>query len=208
MREGQSLLIHNAQQMGITLTTEQQTQLLDYVDLLLKWNKAYNLTAVREKTQMIERHIVDSLSIVGFIKGNHVLDVGSGAGLPGVVLAIYFPNKNITLLDSNGKKTRFLNEVKQTLCLNNIAVVQIRAEEFKVDTLFDCVTSRAFAELGKMIKLTRHLLKPKGEFVAMKGVVLPEELSAIDKHYKVHVHPVMVPGSDAARHAVVMTKDE
>lgn len=208
MREGQATLTHGAQQIGITLTTEQQTQLLDYVDLLVKWNKAYNLTAVREKKQMIERHIVDSLSIIKFVKGDQVLDVGSGAGLPGVVLAIYFPHKHITLLDSNGKKTRFLNEVKQTLALNNITVIQARVEELKVETLFDCITSRAFAELGKMVKLTQHLLQSKGEFVAMKGQVLPEELSAIDKHYKVHVHPVMVPGSDAARHAVIMTKDE
>lgn len=208
MREGQEILTQGAQQMSIMLKPEQQTQLLDYVDLLAKWNTAYNLTAVREKQQMIERHILDSLSIVKFVKGCEILDVGSGAGLPGVVLAVFFPEKNITLLDSNGKKTRFLNEVKQALPLKNVTVVQTRVENFKVDKLFDCIISRAFAELGKMISLTKHLLLPQGELVAMKGQVLPEELSAIDKHYNVQVYSVMVPKSGAARHAVIITKGQ
>lgn len=192
--------------MGITLNETQQQCLLDYVDVLFKWNKAYNLTAVREKAQMIRRHLLDSLSIVSFIKGKRVLDVGSGAGLPGMVLAIYFPDKEFTLVDSNGKKTRFLQEVKQTLKLNNVTVIQTRVQEMKVTERFDCITSRAFAELGKMINVTAHLREPAGLFVAMKGQVLTQELSAIDKHYKVHVHPVMVPDSDAARHVVVITE--
>jgi 16S rRNA (guanine527-N7)-methyltransferase len=194
--------------MGITLNETQQQSLLDYIDVLFKWNKAYNLTAVREKSQMISRHLLDSLSIVNFIKGKHVLDVGSGAGLPGIVLAIYFPDKQFTLADSNGKKTRFLQEAKQTLKLNNVTIIQARVEEMKGVTRFDCITSRAFAELGKMIKVAAHLLEPKGQFVAMKGQVVPEELSAIDKHYKVHVHPVMVPDNDAARHVVVITEGD
>jgi 16S rRNA (guanine527-N7)-methyltransferase len=208
VREGQTELVRGAQAMGITLNIVQQRLLLDYVDVLFKWNNAYNLTAVREKTQMISRHILDSLSIVNFIKGKKILDVGSGAGLPGIVLAIYFPDKHITLVDSNGKKTRFLQTVKQTLMLDNITVIQTRVENMNAGGHFDCITSRAFAELGKMIKLTAHLLEPKGQFVAMKGQVLPEELSAIDKHYKVHVHPMTVPDCDAARHALVITEGD
>lgn len=208
MREGQTELVRGTHAMGITLNDAQQELLLDYVDVLFKWNNAYNLTAVREKTQMISRHILDSLSIVNFINGKNILDVGSGAGLPGIVLAIYFPDKHITLVDSNGKKTRFLQTVKQTLTLDNITVIQTRVENMGAPMHFDCITSRAFAEFGKMIHLTAHLLEPKGQMVAMKGQVLPEELSAIDKHYKVHVHPVMVPACDAARHVVVITKGD
>lgn len=208
MREGQTELVRGTEAMGIMLNVAQQQLLLDYVDVLFKWNNAYNLTAVREKAQMISRHILDSLSIVNIIKGKNILDVGSGAGLPGIVLAIYFPDKHITLVDSNGKKTRFLQTVKQMLKLDNVTVAQTRVENIGDTIHFDCITSRAFAELGKMIKLTAHLLEPKGQFVAMKGQVLPEELSAIDKHYKVHVHPVVVPNCDAARHVVVITEGD
>lgn len=208
MREGQTELARGIESMGITLNETQQQSLLDYIDVLFKWNKTYNLTAVREKAQMISRHLLDSLSIVNFIKGKRVLDVGSGAGLPGIVLAIYFPEKQFTLVDSNGKKTRFLQEAKQTLKLSNVTVIQTRVEDMKVAARFDCITSRAFAELGKMIKVTAHLREPAGQFVAMKGQAAPEELSAIDKHYKVHVHPVMVPDSDAARHVVVITEGD
>jgi len=208
VREGQPELASGIKSMGIMLSETQQHYLLDYVDVLFKWNKAYNLTAVREKAHMVNRHILDSLSIVNFIKGKNVLDVGSGAGLPGIVLAIYFPDKHFTLVDSNGKKTRFLQEVKQALQLNNVIILQERVENMKAGTCFDCITSRAFAELGKMISLTAHLLAAKGRFVAMKGQVLTQELSAIDKHYKVRVHPVMIPDSDAARHAVVITEGD
>jgi len=208
VREGQTELVRGAQAMGITLNDAQQRLLLDYVDMLFKWNNAYNLTAVREKSQMINRHILDSLSIANLIKGKNILDVGSGAGLPGIVLAIYFQDKHITLVDSNGKKTRFLQTIKQSLKLDNITVIQTRVENMGNATLFDCITSRAFAELGNMIKLTAHLLEPKGQFVAMKGQALSEELIAIDKHYKVHVHPLMVPNCDAARHAVVITEGD
>jgi 16S rRNA (guanine527-N7)-methyltransferase len=207
VREGQSELVQGAKQMGIALSEQQQTQLLDYVDLLEKWNRAYNLTAVRGRAHIITRHLLDSLSVIPFIRGQHILDVGSGAGLPGVVLAIYFPDKHVTLLDSNGKKTRFLSEVKQALTLDNMTVIQARAEAFKTETLFNSIVSRAFASLGEMVALTRHLLAADGQWVAMKGQVPAQELSVIDKHYKVQAHLVTVPGNEAARHVMIVNKD-
>jgi 16S rRNA (guanine527-N7)-methyltransferase len=206
VREKQAELARGAQLLGITLTPTQQKLLLDYVDVLFKWNNTYNLTAVREKAQMINRHILDSLSVIPFIKGEQIIDVGSGGGLPGVVLAVYFPDKHITLVDSNGKKTRFLQEVKRALSLDNVTVIQARVEKMETTKQFDCIISRAFAELADMINMTKPLLAVHGQFVAMKGKVSPEELSAIDKHYKVDVQPLKVPDSNAARHAVIITE--
>jgi 16S rRNA (guanine527-N7)-methyltransferase len=190
--------------MAQQVSRDQMDALLDYVDLLHKWNKAYNLTAVRELPDMVTRHILDSLAIVTLLRGQRCIDVGSGAGLPGVPLAIMFPERQFHLLDSNGKKTRFLFQVKTALRLDNMEVHQARVESFSMSGQFDTVLSRAFASLQDMIRDCRHLLGNNGCFLAMKGAYPSEEIVAIDDGELCSpvVHPVAVPGLDEQRHLV------
>ena len=142
-------LIQGAQQLNIALSESQQEQLLQYLGLLIKWNKAYNLTAVRNPDEMVSRHLLDSLSVVDCVQkyGDHWLDVGSGGGMPGVPLAILFPERQFTLLDSNGKKTRFLTQVKLELKLDNLQVIHSRVEAYTPEQAFTGIISRAFSSL-------------------------------------------------------------
>lgn len=193
--------------MAVTLTTEQQHVLVHYVRLFEKWNKAYNLSAVRDIEQMVDRHLLDSLSVVPWITATHLIDVGTGGGLPGIPLAIAFPDKQWTLLDSNGKKTRFLTEVKHRLNLHNVTVINSRVEKFQPEIPFDGVTSRAFASLKDMVENCDHLLSPDGEFYAMKGLYPEDELSELEKNYKVSaVHSLRVPREPGQRHLLVITR--
>lgn len=159
--------------------------LFAYLLLLKKWNAAYNLTAVRDLESMINKHILDSVAILPWLKGDRIIDVGTGAGLPGIPLAITNPEKSFVLLDSNGKKTRFLNEVKRQLHLNNLEVVQIRVENYHPAQGFDTVISRAFSSLAQLIQWTEHLIAHKGIWLAMKGRHPGAELNEIKQNYTV-----------------------
>jgi 16S rRNA (guanine527-N7)-methyltransferase len=201
------ILKQGAQALDITLSDQQIELLLSYHALLIKWNKAYNLTSVRDPEQMLSRHLLDSLTIIPYLKGKRFLDVGAGAGLPGIVVAILFPEKTIELLDSNGKKTRFLFQVKTELQLNNIQIHQSRVETFQTKELFDGILSRAFATLADMTAASHHLLAEEGWFYAMKGQQPKEELSQLSKDYKVnHCHTLHLPGEDSQRHLLVLSR--
>ena len=176
--------------------------LAQYLALLNKWNQAYNLTAVRNVEDMVSRHILDSLALTPWVVGKRVVDVGTGAGLPGVPLALAFPEKYFVLLDSNGKKMRFLREVKRQLNLSNIDLVEKRVEAFEPEMPFDVVTSRAFSELGKMIQWTKHLKAPNGQWLAMKGKQPEQELKTLNQQIKIHEY--QVPGLHEERCCVII----
>jgi 16S rRNA (guanine527-N7)-methyltransferase len=204
-----ALLEHGVAQLQLALDSEQKKKLMDYVKLLSHWNKAYNLTAVRDEGEMMVKHILDSLSVVPFFAGREsIIDIGSGAGLPGVPLAICYPMAAITTVDSNGKKTRFMQHVVTHLGLSNITVLNKRAEQLAAEKKYDAVTSRAFTSLTDMLAKTNHLLQNKGLFLAMKGVYPTEELSELPTGYKVTaVHELKVPGLAAERHLVAIALD-
>ena len=184
-----------------SLDEKQQSSLIKYVELLDKWNKTYNLTAVRKPEQMVTRHLLDSLSICPYIRGKHILDVGTGAGLPGIPLAIVFPEKQFTLLDSNNKKTRFVTQAVSELELPNVDVVQSRVENFQFPELFDTITTRAYSAIGEMVKQTSHLLANNGVFLAMKGANPIAEIDEMSSNYVVkESHVIKVPGLEEERH--------
>ena len=184
-----------------SLDEKQQSSLIKYVELLDKWNKTYNLTAVRKPEQMVTRHLLDSLSICPYIRGKHILDVGTGAGLPGIPLAIVFPEKHFTLLDSNNKKTRFVIQAVSELELPNVDVVQSRVENFQFPELFDTITTRAYSAIGEMVKQTSHLLVSGGVFLAMKGANPVAEIDEMSSKYAVkESHIIKVPGLEEERH--------
>lgn len=164
--------------------------LADYLALLKKWNAAYNLTAVRDLESMVSKHILDSLAILPWVNGERIIDVGTGPGLPGIPLAIAKPEQNFVLLDSNGKKTRFLNEVKRQLHLKNLEVVHFRVENYHPTQGFDTVVSRAFSSLAQMIHWTEHLLVQDGKWLAMKGRHPDAELQEIKHNYQVEHYTV------------------
>jgi 16S rRNA (guanine527-N7)-methyltransferase len=202
-------LAQAAEQMSVSLSAQQQTLLLEYLALFARWNSAYNLSAVRDPAEMLERHIIDSLSVVNLCGADSepLLDVGSGGGLPGIPLAIMHPQRPVTLLDSNGKKTRFLFQVATQLPLPNVTVVNERLESYEPAVPFAAVTSRAFASIDDMVAGSEHLLAPGGRFYAMKGKFPEDELSALPKGIKVdRVHTLSVPGCDADRHLVVLSR--
>lgn len=193
----------NSYSEKLTLSATQQGMLLDYVLLMLKWSRAYNLTSIRKPREIMIRHIFDSFSIAPYIRGKRVIDVGSGAGLPGVPLAVLFPEKEFVLIDSNGKKARFLLHVKQTLRLRNIYVVQERVESYRPPQCFNSITSRAFSSLQEMLQKTQHLCCPDGYFLAMKGAYPMTELEEITSDFMVdNVEVVQVPHLDETRHIV------
>jgi len=201
-----SLLVKGLERLNIKLDDEKIEKLLAYHGLLVKWNKAFNLTAVRDPEAMISRHLLDSLSILPHVDGRRILDVGTGPGLPGIPLAICFPDKELTLLDSNGKKTRFLTQAKIELKLENITPVQARIESFEADE-FDSITSRAFATLKDMVDGSIHLLKEGGHFYAMKGILPEEEIEELDDRVKViERFPLKVPGEEGERHLIKMQR--
>jgi len=190
--------------LGLTLPDGAEAKLLAYLALLDKWNRVYNLTAVRDAERMVSHHLLDSLA-VPYFQGDTVLDVGSGGGLPGVPLAIARPELQVTLIDSIAKKTAFLLQAKAELGLKNLQVVTGRVEDFRPETGFDVVTSRAFSDLREFVTLTRHLLKPTGRWLAMKGLYPNEEIALLPPGVKVSAdHPLVVPGLEATRHLIVL----
>ncbi|WP_444906805.1 16S rRNA (guanine(527)-N(7))-methyltransferase RsmG [Microbulbifer sp. SSSA008] len=209
MEQFRPRLLEAAAQMSVALSDRQQNQLLEYLALFARWNSAYNLSAIRDPEQMLERHIIDSLSVVNLCGEGSLIDVGSGGGLPGIPLAIVHPERAITLLDSNGKKTRFLFQVASTLPLPNITVVNERVEAFVPEQPFAGVVSRAFASIEDMVNGSEHMLAPKGRFYAMKGKLPEDELSALPKGIKVEqVHRLSVPGCDGERHMIQLCRTE
>ena len=180
-------------------------QLLDYVELLQRWNAAYNLTAVRDPAEMVTRHLLDSLAILPHVHGATLADLGSGAGLPGIPLAIAAPEREILLVDSNGKKARFLREAVRKLGLTHTRVAESRVEN--VEGTFECITARAFASLGEMLARGGHLLATDGRWLALKGRYPEDELAALPEGFRVEeIVALHVPGLDAERHLVVLRR--
>jgi 16S rRNA (guanine527-N7)-methyltransferase len=195
-------IARGAQAMQIDLTSEQLSKLSDYLALFIKWNKAYNLTAIRDPQQMVPLHLLDSLVVNPHIQSaTDIADIGTGPGLPGIVLAIMNPKKSFTLLDSNGKKTRFLFMAKTALGLDNVTIVNDRVEAYHPPKPFDMIVSRAFASLYDMTHWCQHLRAEQGCFMAMKGVYPDDEIAAIDDRFcVVDSVRLVVPGVDAERH--------
>jgi 16S rRNA (guanine527-N7)-methyltransferase len=204
--------------MQIALDDKKILLLITYLSALVKWNKAYNLSAVRDPFDMVEKHLLDSLILVPYLeraikissegpslKIKRIIDVGTGGGLPGIPLAIVFPDIDTVLLDSNGKKTRFLFQVKTQLALNNVVIENTRVESYEPSALFDIVVSRAFASLYDMVMGTRHLLHREGRLWAMKGVYPENELRDCEKHAILEAfYPLEVPDIDGERHLLVL----
>jgi 16S rRNA (guanine527-N7)-methyltransferase len=185
---------------------EKAAALLSYLGLLERWNRAYNLTAVKDPAQMVIRHLLDSLSTVPWISGGRLLDAGTGAGLPGIPLALARPDLEVTLLDSSGKKIRFLNHVRRELGLENITPVQERLETFSAETGYQAIISRAFADLASFARAARHLADPQSRLLAMKGKRPESELNDLPPWVRVDsVEKLKVPGLQEDRHLVIMS---
>lgn len=184
-------------ELGLTIGEEQIDRMLAFLQLIEKWNKAYNLTAIRRAEEMVGVHLLDSLSVAPFVNGQSVIDVGTGAGLPGIPLAICLPDKNFVLLDSNHKKTRFVQQAVIELGLKNVTVCQERVELYQPEQGFDVVVTRAFANLWDIVLLTSHLLAGTGTLLAMKGQAAELDASGIDA--RCTIIPLTVPGLMAER---------
>jgi len=195
-------------ELNLNCSSLQLEKLLKYLELLQRWNKAFNLTAIRDPLQMVRLHLLDSLAIHPYVQGlKSIIDVGTGPGLPGIPLAILNPEINFTLLDSNGKKTRFLFQAINELKLTNASEINHRVEAYQPNQLFDAVISRAFSSISDMLNQCDHLVSDQGCFLAMKGKKPDSELSQMSKAYKViEVSEVNVPLIDSERHLVKIIK--
>jgi 16S rRNA (guanine527-N7)-methyltransferase len=195
-------------ELNLNCSSLQLEKLLKYLELLQRWNKAFNLTAIRDPLQMVRLHLLDSLAIHPYVQGlKSIIDVGTGPGLPGIPLAILNPEINFTLLDSNGKKTRFLFQAINELKLTNTSEINHRVEAYQPNQLFDAVISRAFSSISDMLNQCDHLVSDQGCFLAMKGKKPDSELSQMSKAYKViEVSEVNVPLIDSERHLVKIIK--
>ena len=205
-KKDRDLLIEGLQRMDLKLSDQVIDQLMTYLNLVEKWNRVYNLTAIRERDEMIKLHLLDSLSILNHVHVKNILDVGSGAGFPGIVLAITKPELKVTVMDSVNKKTIFMQQVKSELALTNLDVVNSRVEDYQPITLFEAVTSRAFSNLKNMMSLTQHTLQKEGVWLAMKSKDVREELQAFEKNQYTLI-PLAVPFINAERYLVILKKD-
>ncbi len=202
-----TLLAAGIIEMGLDVNAEIQQKLLAYLALLEKWNKVYNLTAVRNPVEMVTLHLLDSLSVLPYIKVNNLLDVGSGGGLPGIVLAICLPQLQVTTIDTVQKKAIFMRQVKGELALDNLQVVHGRVENYEPQEKFEMIISRAFSDLELFVTLTQHVLAKKGKWLAMKGLVPQLELNHLQN--KAHqTIPLAVAGLQAKRHLIVIENIE
>lgn len=191
--------------MGVQYTDAQLAKLMGYLGELVRWNKAFNLTAIREPIEMVDKHLLDSASILPWLDEGSLIDIGTGAGLPGVIVAILRTDIAVSVLDSNQKKTRFITQVKRQLELSNLTVVSARCEQHAGQ--YQQICSRAFASLKDMIEGTEQLLAPGGRWLAMKGHVLSDEVSAIPAQVTIEKHPALkVPFEAEARHLFIMRK--
>ncbi len=197
-------LQQGSQAMDIALSADEQQRLLTYLAALLKWNKAYNLTAIRDPLEMVDKHLLDSLSILPYINEQPLIDIGTGAGLPGMVIALMRPQLPVALLDSNGKKTRFLKQIAAEMQLANVTVINQRCEQHEGQ--YGQITSRAFASLQDMVTGTQHLLAPGGRWLAMKGHVPDDEISALPATIRLETTPALrVPFRADARHLIILS---
>jgi 16S rRNA (guanine527-N7)-methyltransferase len=193
--------------LQLAVSTAALAQLADYVGLLAKWSKVYNLTAVRQPQRMVTRHLLDSLAVVPFLIEGSLLDVGTGAGLPGVPIAIARPDLAVTLLDANAKKLRFVRQAVAELRLGNVEVVQARMQEYQPGRAFDMVISRAVSSLEELYRQSRHLLAPRGRMLFMKGALPEEEMAAFAPGREtLHIERLDIPGLDAERHLLWLDK--
>lgn len=209
-QSNQDRLAEGIRALTLNLDASQHTQLLAYIALMQKWNKVYNLTAIREPAQMITHHLLDSLAIVPFVavSRQRILDVGCGPGLPGIPLSIACPSHSITLLDSNSKKTAFVRQAITELGLANADVVTDRIESWQSPQPFDLIVSRAFAELSDFVTQAEHLLSDGGQFMAMKGHYPKDEIDRLPARFRVaRVEKLHVPQVDAERHLVFVEVD-
>lgn len=200
-------LVAGANELGLVLDPAQGERLIDYIELLARWNATYNLTAVRDPADMVTRHLLDSLAIAPYVNGESLIDLGTGAGLPGIPLAVLAPQRAVTLVDSNGKKTRFLREAVRVLGLSNVRVEQARAEDMRGS--FDCVVARAFASIADFLRFGGHLLAPGGRCLAMKGLISEDEILGLQAGFAVReIVQLTVPGLGAARHLVIISRSD
>jgi 16S rRNA (guanine527-N7)-methyltransferase len=193
--------------LGLALDADIQQRLLAYGALLMKWNKVYNLTAIRDETAMIDLHLLDSLAILPYAKVSAIADIGTGGGLPGIPLAICQPDTTVDLVETVNKKASFLLQAKIELGLRNATVHNLRVETLHPPKLYPAVVSRAFSSLTDFIKLTDHLVAPDGHWLAMKGVYPDDELAALPPGYGLReAHRLQVPGVDAERHLLIISR--
>lgn len=194
-------------QTDLIVDENQRTQLVGYVELLNKWNKAYNLTSVRDPEDMLVKHILDSIVVSPYLEGQRFIDVGTGPGLPGIPLAIMNPDKQFFLLDSLGKRIRFIKQVLHELNMSNVTTVQSRVEEFTPEDGFDGVLSRAFASIQDMLDWCQHLPKENGgRFLALKGLLPEGEIEQLpDWCNVISIKPLQVPELDGERHLVILS---
>jgi 16S rRNA (guanine527-N7)-methyltransferase len=193
----------------LQVTDEQKELLVKYVELLDKWNRVYNLTSIRNPSDMLVKHIMDSLMVGSVLKGENFIDVGTGPGLPGIPLAILYPEKNFVLLDSLGKRITFLRQVVYLLKLENVTPVQERVEKYEGEKPFDGILSRAFSSLNDMVTWCQHLItSEEGRFIALKGQYPQDEIEALPENITfVESHEIKVPQLDAERHVIVLKKN-
>lgn len=198
-------LLIGAKVLGVELDERATDKLMAYIALLAKWNKVYNLTAIDDPQSMVSHHLLDCLAIVPYIYGNRVLDIGSGAGLPGIPLAIIYPNKKFVLLDSNGKKTRFLTQVVTELELDNVEVANTRVEKYSTVDLFDTITARAFSSIGQTLGQSAGLCAPGGLYLFMKGREPAQEIAAIGANFHVvETRLLAVQGIEGQRRLIIV----
>jgi 16S rRNA (guanine527-N7)-methyltransferase len=209
MSIAEALLEEGIGALRLALPAGGKEQLLRYMALLEKWNRVYNLTAIRERRKLVTHHLLDSLAVVPHLSGRSILDVGTGAGLPGIPLAIARPDWAITLLDSNLKKTAFVTQAIGELQLANAQVSRERVESWQSDQRFGVVISRAFADLADFVRLAGHLVAPEGRLVAMKGLHPFEEIAQLPASFRVDaVIRLEVPGLEGERHLVILARSE
>ena len=209
MTELRNKLDVGLKKLGLDLPEAVRDGLVAYVQMLDKWNKAYNLTAIRDPREMVTRHLLDSLAVVPHFHALRIIDVGTGGGLPGIPLALVFPDREFVLLDSNSKKTRFLVQARSELGLQNVTVVHSRVEDYQSEQPFDAVITRAFASVADILTGSRHLLKAGGEFLAMKGVMPADELASLPPGFHLQeVIALKVPGLEREqRHLLRIVSD-
>jgi 16S rRNA (guanine527-N7)-methyltransferase len=191
--------------LKLAVDADNQVKMLAYLDLLAKWNKSYNLTAITIMAEMISHHLMDSLSIAPYLQGSRILDIGTGAGFPGVPLALAFPNFEFVLLDSNGKKLRFIRQALATLAIKNVSLVEARMESFHDPLGFDDIISRAVCSVELLYHQSNQLLRDNGQWLVMKGIYPAAELKSINLPYQ--VAKLEVPGLNAERHLVILKEN-
>jgi 16S rRNA (guanine527-N7)-methyltransferase len=205
----QDQLEQGIHELGLDIPSATVQRLLQYLELIRKWNRVYNLTAIKDPGQMLSHHILDSLSIIPYIRGTTILDIGSGAGLPGIPLSLVFPERHFCMLDGNAKKTRFIQQAITELDIKNAESIHSRVEDYTASEGFDTVVSRAFSSLSDFVRLALPLMKDSGQLLAMKGRYPTQELEDLPSGIHIEaVHRLEVPLLDSERHLVQMAREE